>query len=132
MTAPPQKRPKEGSRNVLQWAADTARIVALSTSQVLRKLDDNSISLEDTHGAVRGKPAPRRGSMPGGGVNPYESRPPPRKPERALRTAAPTAAPAGGDGTAAGGTAAGGAAKTRLPGAKRERASWWSRLFRRG
>src|SRR5579863_956014 len=77
---------QEGGRNMLQWAADTARMVALSTSQVLRKLDNSSLSIEEDQG-VRGQPSPRRsGPMPGGGVNPYESRPVPRKQARARDT----------------------------------------------
>ena len=40
-TDAPDRVRQEGGRNVLQWAADTARMVALSTSQVLRKLDNS-------------------------------------------------------------------------------------------
>ncbi len=113
---------QEGGRNVLQWAADTARMVALSTSQVLRKLDNSSLSIEEDQG-TRGQPSARRsGPMPGGGVNPYESRPVPKqaRAREAYRTASPTVARAGAD------------AKGRSPVAGRGRASWWSRLFRRG
>ena len=98
----------DGGRAVWQWAADTARHVALSASQVLRKLDASGLKLEDD--AERGKPSARPGaSMPGGGTNPYDSRPVPR-----------------------GRRVSGSAAKPRSPGLKPARASWWSRLFRRG
>src|ERR1700733_6846973 len=46
----------EGGRAVWQWAADTARHVAMSASQVLRKLDASSLTLEDD-AAERGKPS---------------------------------------------------------------------------
>jgi hypothetical protein len=97
----------EGDRAVWQWAADTARIVALSASQVLRKLDNSSLSIDDD-APDRGKPSARQGAkLPGGGVNPYESRP-------AVTRGAATAA------------------KPRSPVPAPVRASWWSRLFRRG
>ena len=82
-TPEPSKEPAkvghEGGRAVWKWAADTtARLAALTTSQVLRKLDNSSLSLDDDS-AARGKPSVRPGGpMPGGGVNPYESRPQPR------------------------------------------------------
>ncbi len=78
--------------------------------------------MEDDSG-IRGRPARRSGPMPGGGVNPYETSAVPRKQVRAReahRSAAPTAVKAGAG------------IKDRSPGAARERASWWSRLFRRG
>jgi hypothetical protein len=119
----PAKEGREGARAAWQRAADTARLAAITTSQVLRKLDNSSLSIDDDS-AARGKPSVRQGGpMPGGGVNPYESRPPPRgaRSRGAHRTAAPTVARDAGD-----------AAKPRSRGSGRERASWWSRLFRRG
>lgn len=113
MKTPPQKPEPE---------PDTARHVALSTTEVLRKLDNSSLSLdEDT--AAGGKPSARQsGPMPGGGVNPYETRLRSRSsPARDVhRGAAPTAA-----------RGAGTAAKAGSPASGRGRASWWRRLLRR-
>jgi hypothetical protein len=107
-------------RGVLNWAAETARHIALSASQVLRKLDHRGLSLEDTN-APRGKPSTRMTQLPGGGMNPYESRPMPQsrhapKSSTVIKGAgAPKTAPK----------------PTSRPSA-RGRFSWWQRLFRRG
>ena len=97
----------------LGWAADTARHIALTASQVLRKLDHSGLSLEDTN-APRGKPSGRLNQMPGGGRNPYESRPMPQS-RHAPRSS----------------TVIKGAGATSKASA-RVRSSWWQRLFRRG
>jgi len=116
--ARPQAPPPEAGRSVWQRAADTARLVALSTSQVLRKLDNKTLSIDEDP-ASRGMPSARKGErLPGGGRNPYESRPVPRAPPARSREMHRGASPT--------------AVKPRLPAAKRERASWWSRLFGRG
>jgi hypothetical protein len=116
--AKPPKVNHEGGRSVWKVAADTARLVALSTSQVLRKLDNSTLSIHEDP-ASRGTPTARQNqNMPGGGRNPYESRPTHRPPARGSdmhRGASPTVA-----------------TKPRSPAPARERASWWSRLFRRG
>jgi hypothetical protein len=113
---------------VWQWAAETARNLALSTSQVLRRLDTRSLSLQDepapakreaAHGSTKlqgpGKPqgsAKLQGSQkpqasakpaPGGGFNPYEGRSVGVK--AAAKSPSPRRAPA--------------------------HSSWWRRLFRR-
>jgi hypothetical protein len=102
---------------VLNWAAETARHIALSASQVLRKLDHRGLSLEDTN-APRGKPSTRTNQMPGGGMNPYESRPMPQSRHAPKST-----------------TVIKGAGAARQPISRpsaRARSSWWQRLFRRG
>lgn len=117
----PMKVRHEGGRAVLQWAADTARMLALSASQVMRKLDTSSLKLDEEE-PPRGQPMARRGEpLPGGGMNPYENKgprrsPPPRSREP-HRTAAPTRAPA---------------ASPHPPASSRARTSWWRRLFQRG
>src|SRR5580658_1664198 len=60
-------------KGILMWAAVTARHLALTTSQVLRRLDHSELSLDET--APRGKPSLRPTQLPGGGANPYESAP---------------------------------------------------------
>jgi hypothetical protein len=118
-------------RGVFNWAAETARHIALTASQVLRKLDHRELSLEDTN-APRGKSSARLGQMPGGGVNPYESRPMPQS-----RHAPKSSTVIKGAGAAqsahgpAAGARAGGARATSRPSAP-SRSSWWQRLFRRG
>ena len=115
----------EGGRAVLQWAADTARMLALSASQVMRKLDTNSLKLDgEEQEPPRGQPAKRGGQMPGGGVNPYDNRGAARRPVRppaqsrdSFRSAAPTAVRQ--------------TPSPRPQAAKPARASWWSRLLRR-
>jgi len=107
---------------VWQWAAETARNLALSTTQVLRRLDTPSLSLQDepapakreaAHGSAKlqgpGKPQGSvrpQGSVkaaPGGGFNPYEGRSVGVK--AAAKSPSPRRAPA--------------------------HSSWWRRLFHR-
>jgi len=82
---------------VWQWAADTARNLAISTSQVLRRLDHHGLSLQDETPPARGKVPDRpKGSVPSGsvtgaGFNPYEGRPAPRA-TRSTNAARSTAA----------------------------------------
>jgi hypothetical protein len=111
---------------MLNWAAETARHIALSASQVLRKLDHRGLSLEDTN-APRGKSSARSNQMPGGGMNPYESRPMPQS--RHAPKSSTVIKGAGAEQAARG--AAGNARATSRPSA-RGRSSWWQRLFRRG
>jgi hypothetical protein len=96
---------------VWQWATETARHAVASTSQLLRRLDVSSLSLEDDESPpkiqarpVEGKPAqatPNRKAE--GGFNPYDG--------------AAVRAPA--------------AVKKRPPAQPAARASWWRRLFQR-
>jgi hypothetical protein len=114
---------------VWQWAAETARNLAITTSQVLRRLDTRSLSLlDDADNAADAKtpakppaqkfPGPVRSQAavkspvplkPGQGFDPYESR------------AKPVARPATHS-----------AAKSPAPAPKPVRASWWQRMLRRG
>jgi len=120
-------------KGVLNWAAVTARHIALSASQVLRKLDHRGLSIEDTN-APRGKSSARMNQMPGGGMNPYESRPMPQsryapKSSTVIKGAGAELATRGPAGAGAGTRA--GTRTTSRPSA-RARSSWWQRLFRRG
>jgi hypothetical protein len=121
-------------KSVLNWAADTARLIALSASQVLRKLDHRGLSLEDT-AAPRGKPSGRSNQMPGGGGNPYDSRPMPQsrhapKSSTVIKGAGAAAPAATARGPAGGRTASGSRATSRA--SAPARSSWWQGLFRRG
>jgi hypothetical protein len=113
----------EHGKGVLNWAAVTARHIALSASQVLRKLDHRGLSLEDTN-APRGKSSVRMNQMPGGGMNPYESRPMPQS-----RYAPKSSTVIKGAGAQQSARAA--VRTTSRPSAP-ARSSWWQRLFRRG
>jgi hypothetical protein len=124
--SPPGKvQHDEHGKGMLNWAAETARHIALSASQVLRKLDHRGLSLEDT-AAPRGKSSARSGPMPGGGTNPYDSRPMPKSRHapksstviKGAGAAAPVRGPAG--------------ARATSKASKPARSSWWQRLFRRG
>ena len=102
-------------RAVWEWAADTARLVALTTSEVLRKLEHKGLSLEDDPKGLPSKPKGGTGgggASAGGGFNPYDS----KLPARGARTpSAPRKAPS-----------------ARSPGSAPVRSSWWRRLFGRG
>ena len=112
-------------KGVFNWATETARNIALTASQVLRKLDHRGLSIEDTN-APRGKPSGRLNQMPGGGTNPYESRPMPQS-----RHAAKSSTVIKGAGAAQTARGPAGARSTSKASA-RARSSWWQRLFRRG
>jgi hypothetical protein len=105
-------------RAVWEWAADTARLVALTATEVLRKLEHKGLSLEDDYKGSQSKPQGGSGGAGGGGgFNPYDR----KLPARGART--PTA-PRG----------AGPVRKVpsaRSPGAAPARSSWWRRLFGR-
>jgi hypothetical protein len=109
----PSVRHDSRGHAIWQWAADTARNLAISTSQVLQRLDHDGLSLKDE----TSKQARLHKSMPGGGFDPYDG--------RALsRAARATPAPA----NAARGA---GVPKGRSPASAPSRSSWWRRLFRR-
>src|SRR5579863_8885663 len=124
-TSPPTSEPKTMIRHdaqgkgILTWAAESARLLALSTSSVLRRLDNQSLSIDDT--APRGKPSSRAPEMPGGGVNPYESG---SRMERGSR--APTARDAQPARTAP--LPGRGGPGARRPASAPARSSWWQRL----
>ena|ERR1700689_3080739 len=125
MTTPPRPPPEDSpgsgkmakdarGRAVWEWAADTARLVALTTSEVLRKLEHKGLSLEDDPKGLPSKPKGGTGgggASAGGGFNPYDS----KLPARGARTpSAPRKAPS-----------------ARSPGSAPVRSSWWRRLFGR-
>lgn len=93
---------------VWQWAAETARHAVASTSQLLRRLDVSSLSLDDddASGEAQGRPlSGKPGShkrKPGGGFNPYDGAAMPAPPAVKKSAAVPAAS----------------------------RRSWWRRLFR--
>jgi hypothetical protein len=104
-------------RAVWEWAADTARLVALTATQVLRKLEHKGLSLEDDSKGSQSKSQGGTGGA-GGGFNPYDR----KLPARGART--PTAPRGAG--------APRKAASARSPGSAPARSSWWRRLFGRG
>jgi hypothetical protein len=115
---------------VWQWAAETARSVAITTSQVLRRLDTRSLSLlDDTRSgkapaksqatkpqATQSQPTKSQATKSQGpvkGFDPYEG----RASKPAFKPAAnPTKV----------------AARNPAPGIKPVRSSWWQRMLRRG
>jgi hypothetical protein len=131
---------------VWHWATETARNIAISASQVLRRLDHSGLSLQDEppqggqasardvskaaaksagKAAVAGKAA--KGSVSGTrdtGFNPYES----RSARASTRTPPPSARGAVVSKTAGKNPVA----KNRSPATAPSRSSWWRRLFRRG
>jgi hypothetical protein len=107
-------------KGALNWAAVTARHIALSASQVLRKLDHRGLSIEDTN-AQRGRSSARMNQMPGGGMNPYESGPMPKSRH----------APRSSTVIKGAGAAQSARAKPTSRASVRARPSWWQRLFRR-
>ncbi len=107
-------------KGILSWAAETARHLALTTSTVLRRLDHKGLAIDDT--APRGKPSSRASELPGGGFNPYESRPRLDRGARGSSTrSAPPSRPAPPTGGAGRGARRAAAART----------SWWQRLLGR-
>jgi hypothetical protein len=122
---------------VWQWATETARHAVASTSQLLRRLDLSSLSLEDTQAsksapgrsapakAAPGKPASAKPVPPLAGAKPG----PPGRSERTGfdpydGAAAARAKPAGAK-------APGAAARPRPAAPAAPRASWWRRLLHR-
>jgi hypothetical protein len=106
---------------VWQWAAETARNIAVTTSQVLRRLDTSSLSLlDDTRSgknSAKSQQAPKsqqaaksHGAVTG--FDPYEGRASKAAPKPATKTKP--------------------AARSPVPGIKRVRSPWWRRILRRG
>lgn len=121
-----QVRHDAQGKGVLTWAAETARHLALTTSQVLRKLDHSGLAIDDT--APRGKRSLRVTQLPGGGSNPYES----SVARSAGGAKSSTVIKGGGAPPVAGASqAARGGAKARPQSSVPARSSWWQRLFRR-
>jgi hypothetical protein len=121
---PPSEDPPGGEtakdargRAVWEWAADSARLVALTATQVLRKLEHKGLSLEDDSKGSQSKSQGGTGGA-GGGFNPYDR----KLPARGTRT--PTAPRGAG--------APRKAPSARSPGSAPVRSSWWRRLFGRG
>ncbi|HEY6451767.1 MAG TPA: hypothetical protein VIX87_04140 [Steroidobacteraceae bacterium] len=109
-TGPPVGKVRHDERGhaVWQWAADTARSMIVSTSQVLRRLDNPDLALKDEPPAAKpGTAAPPKASRtpapkPTAGSTPYAGR---RESRGGSRASAPRSVPTG--------------------------TSWWRRLFRR-
>jgi hypothetical protein len=114
-------RHDEHGKGMLNWAAVTARHIALSASQVLRKLDHRGLSIEDTN-APRGRSSARVNQMPGGGMNPYESGPKTQSRHAPKHSTVIKGA----------GAAQSARARPTSRASVRARPSWWQRLFRRG
>lgn len=105
-TEPPVGKVRHDERGhaVWQWAADTARSMIVSTSQVLRRLDNPDLALKDEPPAAKpGTAAPPKAPLkPAAGGAPYEGR---RESRGGSRASTPRSVPPG--------------------------TSWWRRLFRR-
>jgi hypothetical protein len=108
---------------VWQWATETARHALASTSQLLRRLDVSSLSLEDEQSrktpsrGAPGKPAPTKPVSP---VAPVKRPASAGKPRRGFNPYDGAAMPAAA------------AAKKKRPAASAPaRSSWWRRLFQR-
>jgi hypothetical protein len=106
--ASPGVRHDSRGHAVWQWAADTARNLAITSSQVLRRLDHQGLKLQD-------ETSKSKASRPGAGFNPYEGRQAPQT--KATANAKAKLKP-----------------KNRLPASAppARRSSWWRRLFGRG
>jgi hypothetical protein len=113
---------------VWRWASETARHAAVSTSQLLRRLDVSSLSLEDEQpSGAQSKPVPAKPA-------PTQSAPTRHSPNKSApnKPVAPVRKAHGGfnpyDGAAIP-RAAG--PKKQAPVSARPRPSWWRRLFQR-
>jgi len=118
---------------VWQWATETARHAVASTSQLLRRLDVSSLSLEDTQPSkpkaaapAPGKSVPGKPAPPLAGVKPVA-------PGRSERTGFdPYDGAAAARATAGRATASGGKPAKPQPAAPAAAgASWWRRLLQR-
>lgn len=101
-----QARPESRGNAVWQWAADTARLAMVTTSQLIRKIDISGLSIEGEEPPKtrdRAKPAAPAARSAGGGFDPYNKKTLPRPPA-ARKPVAPVA---------------------------RARVSWWRRLIQR-
>jgi hypothetical protein len=109
-SASPGVRHDSRGHAVWQWAADTARNVAVTTSQVLRRLDHQGLSLQD-------ETSKSKAARPGAGFNPYEGRQAPQAKAKVIakNNAQARVMP-----------------KSRSPASAPSRSSWWRRLFGRG
>jgi hypothetical protein len=113
---------------VWQWATETARNAAISTSQLLRRLDVSSLSLEDSK---RSK-APSEPASSGPSASKPASNKPSSAASRAGASKATTPAPrAAGYDPYAGAAVRPSPAKVRAVAARPTRTSWWRRLFQR-
>jgi hypothetical protein len=104
---------------VWQWATETARHAVASTSQLLRRLDVSSLSLEELD---EDKPAPKTKTRSSSGAPAAPTKPaaPVRKAERGFNPY---------DGAAMPRAAAPRKPQPTMP--TRARRSWWRRLFQR-
>jgi hypothetical protein len=109
-------RPESRGRPAWQWAADTARLAMVTTSQLIRRIDISGLSIEGekppkTQQGAKPAAAAARVAAPtgasarsaGGGFDPYNKKTLPRPP----------------------------AARRPAPALVRQRLSWWRRLFQR-
>jgi hypothetical protein len=124
-TKPPIGGVKHDARGnaVWQWATETARHAVASTSQLLRRLDVSSLSLEELKEDTQ---PPKTPNTPKSQAKPSPARP--AKPSKPLAVAPRERGFNPYDGAATARTAA-----PRKPPviAKRARAPWWRRLFQR-
>jgi hypothetical protein len=113
---------------VWQWATETARHAVASTSQLLRRLDVSSLSLEDTEASKTkaAKPPPGK-SVPGKPAPPFAGVKPPA-PGRGERTGFD---PYDAAASARAAAVRGKPAQPRPAAPAAARASWWRRLLQR-
>jgi hypothetical protein len=112
---------------VWQWATETARHAVASTSQLLRRLDVSSLSLEELQDEQPPPKMPKSQAKPSSSPLPTRAAPgspvAPRSRERGFNPY---------DAAAVARAAASSAVKKKQPAvAKRARAPWWRRLFQR-
>jgi hypothetical protein len=114
---------------VWQWATETARHAVASTSQLLRRLDVSSLSLEDD----AAPPKAHSQSAPTKPAQTKSAQTKPVSPLGGVKPGAPARKADGGfnpyDGAAL--PAAAALAKKRPAAQARVRSSWWRRLFQR-
>ncbi len=109
---------------VWQWATETARHAVASTSQLLRRLDVSSLSLEELKEDQHAPKTPK--------TQKSQAKVPPIRPAAPGKPAAPPSRERGFDPYYGAAIARAAAHKKQQPAVvKRARAPWWRRLFQR-
>ena len=116
---------------VWQWASETARLAVASTSQLLRRLDVSSLSLEELQEDQQSPKTPKTSKTPKSPSAPKsQAKPAPTRPAKPGEPLA-VAPRERGFNPYDGAAIARAAAPKKPPVVKRARAPWWRRLFQR-